>query len=223
MYSIDSSSDNMDRTFAKAADVGGISRNAKVLGSLGVPQCSAKRECSRGTRATASFGPQRSRTLRLPREPSPPLESRKVMPRRGTTRPPVQSPTSVPQHAQSMHPQGMVRKGTSKRQVGRCPKAMQTGKECTHAEQAPGGTPSNYRYPFITEGQSAASMAFNCVQLRSKGFQKSLHPGFPRLLQPEGVSLSRSFGVYSFSFWSGKGAPVSPPPLEQFSPGHGSP
>ena len=34
-----------------------------------------------------------------------------------------------------MHPRVMVERGTRGRQVGRCPIATQTGKECTHADQ----------------------------------------------------------------------------------------
>ena len=53
--------------------------------------------------------------------------SQNARPKRSTQRPQQQSPTSVPQPAQSMHPQVMVEKGTSDRQVGIRPMARYTG------------------------------------------------------------------------------------------------
>ena len=44
------------------------------------------------------------RALRRPREPLPPSESRNVRPQTSTPRMQVQSPSSVPQPAESMHP-----------------------------------------------------------------------------------------------------------------------
>ena len=87
---------------------------------------STKTECSRRGRAPFSFCSTAIGNITATEGgPLLPLASRNVRPTNNTPpQPQQQSPTLVPQHAQSMDPPVMVGEGTSKRHAGPCPTAV---------------------------------------------------------------------------------------------------
>ena len=125
---------------------------------------------------------QQEETRRRPREPSAHSESLNVRPKDSMTSLRVQSPTSVPQTTQSMHPQVMVKEGTSHIKASRALLSSQVNTQvCGQADVVHGYNSHLEPQPtaFLRLPQEASrrpqlrSIAFNCVP-RVSGLKGSL-------------------------------------------------
>ena len=104
--------------------------------------------------------------MRRPREPLAPSGSRNVRHQRGNS---TRSSISAGANTLSQCIQAMGGKATRKWQQGRCPathKCMHPDTKIKFVVGTLVWTTTSRLYPFITGGQSAASIAFNCAQLR---------------------------------------------------------